>query len=94
MFQKVDDDHLVECAVGEGRSTAIQLVDVITDQLPDGGNRSRVEVSAAPSAASLPHEVADDPVVGADVQVGLARRIIEVRQNLPELCLLEDRAVE
>jgi hypothetical protein len=42
----------------------------------------------------LPHQVADDPVVGAYVQIGLACRIIEVGQNLLELRLLEDRAVE
>ena len=81
-------------AGGEGQGAAVELVNVLSDQLADGGNRAGIEIGAVPSPASLPQEITNDPVVGADVEIDLVTWIVQVGQNLPEFRLLQEGAIE
>ena len=95
VLQVVDDDHLVERAIGERRPGPVELIHLAPHQLPDRSHRAGIEIGASPLAAAPPQQVADDAVVGADVQVPAAGRIVDQRFDLPELGLLEHRlAVE
>ncbi len=53
-----------------------------------------VEVGAGPAPAPAAQQVADDAVVGADVQAHLALDLLEQLGDPPVLLLLEDRPIE
>lgn len=57
----------------------------MSHQLSGGIDCSSVEVGTMPSPATLPEQVADNPVVGTDVEIGLAGRLTQQRFNLTKL---------
>ena len=94
VLQKIHDDDLVERAGGEGGSASVQLIYVVSHQRPDRRHRARVQVATVPAPAALAQQVADDPIVRADVQARLPSRVPQQLQDPAVLRLLEHRPVE
>src|SRR4051812_39078757 len=77
-LQGIDDYDLVERLVLEGRFPTVELVHIVAYQLPDRGNRARIQISAVPAPAELAQQVADDAVVRADVEADFLGGIFQV----------------
>jgi hypothetical protein len=94
MLQEIDYYDQIEVPITEWRGAAVYLVDVATDQLPDRCDRMVIQVGAVPPSSTLAQQVADDSIVGADVESHFAGRIIQPCEYLLELGLFEHRSVE
>jgi len=94
VLEQVDHHHTIEGRVRERHPFALDAIDVATDQAPDRGDGLLGEIGARPVPASAAQEIADHPVVGAEVEAVLAMRIAEHTDDRMVLRLFKNRPIE
>jgi glycerol-3-phosphate dehydrogenase len=88
VLEHINDDDLMERMVVKRQRPAVGLMDVVTYHASNRGDRGFVHVRTAPLTSRLPKKIADDTVVGPEIQ-----RSVNGRQHGfdgPPLVLFQD----
>src|SRR3982750_276037 len=90
MLQKIDNDDLIEGLIRKRRAPAVELIHVVLYQVTDRCDGPGIEVRTVPAAATLTQQVADDSVIGPDIQAGSSHRIVHELEQALVLGLFEN----
>ncbi len=90
VLEHVDDDDQIERRVGERERLSVGQVDVGFNEGADFDDGGGVEVGASPGAALLAQEMADDAVVGTEIERALACGFADEGVDLAPFGLFED----
>jgi hypothetical protein len=91
VLQKVYDYNQIEVIVGKFRRSAVELMDLVTHHVLYRGHDVLIQIGAVPFATTLPQEVAQHSIVGADIQTDHAAGVGQQFLDGRELCFLQGR---